>query len=97
MALSRRRWFQFKLSTWFVLTVITAWAMTQWPWIVDSVDYRVVGTDARGKLIWKSEDITILNPALLWPGIVFVAFLIWKTAWPMMQRQYSERENLRHE
>ncbi len=26
-----RHWFQFKLSTWFVLVAILAWAMIQWP------------------------------------------------------------------
>jgi hypothetical protein len=27
-----RRWFQFRLSTWFVLVAILGWAMTCWPW-----------------------------------------------------------------
>jgi hypothetical protein len=30
----KRRWFQFRLSTWFVLVAILAWAMTYQPWIV---------------------------------------------------------------
>jgi hypothetical protein len=27
-----RRWFQFRLSTWFVLVAILGWAMTVWPY-----------------------------------------------------------------
>ncbi len=33
----RRRWFQFKLSTWFVLVGILAWAMMEWPWVQDVI------------------------------------------------------------
>jgi hypothetical protein len=29
-----RRWFQFRLSTWFVLVAILGWAMTCWPILV---------------------------------------------------------------
>ena len=27
------RWFQFRVSTWFILLPILAWAMLQWPWV----------------------------------------------------------------
>jgi len=37
---TRRRWFQFRLSTWFVLVAILAWAMACRPWIV-SEEYAV--------------------------------------------------------
>ena len=48
MATSPRRWFQFKLSTWFVLVGIVAWAMMLRPWgvrIVDPVGRPVTRAD----------------------------------------------------
>jgi len=32
--LPARRWFQFRLSTWFVLVAILVWAMTEWPYSI---------------------------------------------------------------
>ncbi len=33
MPLPRRRWFQFRLTTWFGLVAILAWAMLYRPWV----------------------------------------------------------------
>ncbi|MBX9790712.1 MAG: hypothetical protein K2Y37_17485 [Pirellulales bacterium] len=39
--LPSRRWFQFRLSTWFVLVAILAWAMVCWPWVTSITEQGV--------------------------------------------------------
>ena len=35
-----RFWFQFGLSTWFVLIAIFGWEMAEWPWLIAVRSYE---------------------------------------------------------
>lgn len=68
-----RRWFQFRLTTWFVLVAILAWAMTEWPWVVTAQTI--------------AEEQRTLNQALKPPALALAAFVGWKTAWMIAGRR----------
>ena len=109
-----RRWFRFRLSTWFVLVAILAWAMTCWPILVR--ERRVVSAAewnaATGKMSEENLEREVkyhellaarrqnhavtfhhffvetrLNARLLYPAFALAAFLAWKAAWVMVERQ----------
>ena len=65
-----RRWFQFRLSTWFVLVATLVGLMISWPWIIVRSGNEIVGEK------WASP-----NPKLLMPIVTTLLFLAWKTAW----------------
>lgn len=89
---SKRRWFQFRLTTWFVFVAILAWAMLQWPWMTTTVESRswmsppVAQEPIRGQrqLVSDLDGITTvhkirhLNPALLYPALALTTFIVWK-------------------
>lgn len=81
MPLPPRRWFQFKLSTWFVLVAILAWAMLYWPWIETR---RELGAPVRYGLfigtVRTYENRTRPNPDLLYPALALAAFVGLKAA-----------------
>ena len=60
--LPSRRWFQFRLSTWFVLVAILGWAMATRPyygWFVSRqsgtvVQVRAIATEQTGRFSFKS-------------------------------------------
>jgi hypothetical protein len=77
----RRRWFQFKLTTWFVLAGILAWAFACWPWW--SVQVRrgyMTGLPINQSRVME-QTITTPNPALIYPALALLAFLTWKAVW----------------
>jgi len=55
METPRRRWFQFRLSTWFVLVGVLCWALACWPWIVErQVTLKVYG----GNDHWTLDELS---------------------------------------
>ena len=89
--LSPRRWFQFRLSTWFVLVAILAWAMTCRPYYT-FIDGWWKHMDERGST-WSrgplpiSPDEVRMNPQLVWPALALATFLTWKAAWAVIERR----------
>lgn len=84
-----RRWFQFQLSTWFVLVGLLAWAMLEWPWVVTLVNNRVQNTTDE----WSSFPADpselpepALNPDLRYPALALAAFVGWKAAGVVARR-----------
>ena len=74
-----RRWFQFHLSTWFVLIVIAAWAMFYWPWMVKvRTNYRKVLPNGVHDT-WYI-DSSAPDPRLLYPALALAVFVGWKVA-----------------
>jgi hypothetical protein len=65
-----RRWFQFRLSTWFVLVAIVAELMVSWPWVIVISGNEIVGEK------WVSP-----NSRLRLPISTVLLFLAWKAAW----------------
>jgi len=85
-----RRWFQFRLSTWFVLVAILGWAMACRPWWVNEFDIDessprlVTGDITQGiYLVDKSH----VNGQLLQPASALAVFLAWKAAWAVVERR----------
>lgn len=97
-----RRWFQFRLSTWFILVVILGWAMACQPWIV----HARFGVAPRGFASSTPKLVTFLNvkyvrrfttPYLYdefglnrklgGPALAVAAFLAWKAAWAVVERR----------
>ncbi|MGD9647867.1 MAG: hypothetical protein AB7U73_19305 [Pirellulales bacterium] len=74
--LPSRRWFQFRLSTAFVLVGIGCWMLACRPYVVSIFGEMPFEDD--GKLYYAVGDHPMLNPALLWPGLVLAAFVGWK-------------------
>jgi hypothetical protein len=78
-----RRWFQLRLSTWFVLVAILSWGMTCRPLLT----LQVIETSQRIKSDGLGSRITeiltyglTLNRQLRWPLGALTAFLAWKFA-----------------
>lgn len=71
----RRRWFQFRLSTWLVLVAIAAWAMACWPWLAPRNEAEVIISRQFTLLIpggtvlsWVDPFAGVqVNPSLRWP------------------------------
>jgi hypothetical protein len=100
-----RRWFQFRLSTWFVLVAILAWAMTHWPTYWDGYSEYINH--------WPADRITFIDAntlhfaygglgryilfwrfklfleAFLVPALALAAFLAWKAAWAVVERRLA--------
>jgi hypothetical protein len=97
----RRRWFQFRLSTWFVLLGILCWALT-------SVDFTS-GLNRHHRTVWwinefKMDElghcieifwgnargwwwIFILLNRLVVPTLALLAFLTWKATWLVVEQR----------
>ena len=89
-----RRWFQFRLSTWFVLVAVAAWALALGPFVGTTrcdfgehsnrdyffVSWGVVNAEstARGHI---SDLILGPAPEILYPLLALAAFVGWKAAW----------------
>jgi hypothetical protein len=89
MTTPRRRWFQFKLSTWFVLVAILCWALACWPWvtyreIVVRGQQAATGAIVFGGIVQRHYS---LEPAFVWSTLALLAFLTWKTVWLMVERR----------
>jgi len=97
-----RRWFQFRLSTWFVLVAILAYAMTCRPWWstrdllmgIESHRLQPLGWTYEGSepfdgkvLMFWSLPKNRPNPELVRPALALAAFLAWKAAWAVVQRR----------
>jgi hypothetical protein len=84
--------FQFRLSTWFVLVAILAWAMTHWPWVVTD---RYYASQTFVESLSGPQEIErhSLNAALIWPALALPAFVTWKAAWSVAERR---RRRLAH-
>src|SRR5664279_1975087 len=91
----RRRWFQFGLSSLFVLVAIVALATRAWQWVIvyvdmehpipaTSADYSVAEwQELMATRFTKPEKYNFLrqpNPELVWPALAIVAFIAWKSA-----------------
>ena len=86
---AKRRWFQFRLASWFVLVAILAWAMSLKPEFrykhstglsggppdIFIFEFFYVSPD-RSINHWEFWAIGI--SALLWPALALVAFVAWK-------------------
>ena len=72
-----RRWFQFRLSTALVLVGILCWMLACRPYVVW---VRGEPQIRKGDYFPLVKVNSILNPALLWPGLALSAFLGWKGA-----------------
>jgi hypothetical protein len=88
-----RRWFQFRLSTWFVLVAIIAWAMTcrpyYWEIFGSTIEPASIGfNDADPYHLNEPsrEHRKKFNPSLRWPALALTAFLTWKAAWAVGPR-----------
>ena len=93
----KRRWFQFRLSTWLVLIAILAWAMTARPYLVyglvDAATYSFPSwiapppaDHADYGYDWPDYAPVGWNPALLYPALALAAFIGWKAAWAIGRR-----------
>lgn len=97
-----RRWYQFKLSTWFVLAGITAWVMALKPFF--SSESLTAGqlTDRNGLYVnigmENLENVPYLlfrigpAPELAGPVIALLAFVGWKSAWLIVERRRKRSE-----
>jgi len=74
---TRRRWYQFSISTWFVLVAILAWAIKCDPWVVTLFDEPRLG-------YW---DLT----RILYPALALVAFVGWKVTRLIIERRSAKR------
>ncbi len=87
-----RRWFQYRLTTWFVLVAILAWAMLQRPFLVTSWDQlstrKILGQGVGGGVLVGAVVVEVhsLNPALLYPALALAAFVGWKAARAIWRR-----------
>lgn len=97
-----RRWFQFRLSTWFVLVAILGWAMasagtrwtdrneiTQGNWLPPPTGWIVKGPDPQDPLfrVYQSPDWHF-NPRLHLPACALAAFLAGKLATSILPREW---------
>ena len=100
MPLPPRRWFQFRLSTWFVLVGILAWAMMCRPWTLPA---RIVeGSDVQGLTVEvRPGDFEMagqfrmevpMNPALRYPALALAALVGWRAAWAIVERRRKRSE-----
>ncbi|MGE0536595.1 MAG: hypothetical protein AB7O68_16615 [Pirellulales bacterium] len=97
-----RRWFQFRLSTWFVLLAILGWGMTCRPYCTDLLS---VVAEHELLLGYNDDDPyhtaelatldaeTGINPALRWPALALAVFLAWKAAWAVVPRVIRRRQS----
>lgn len=95
-----RRWFQYSLSTWFVLVAILSWAMYLWPWIVfvevavpqTGIGFSSGRVATPATITWSIvERRPSLNPALVYPSLALAAFVVWKGARTTGQRGAGRR------
>jgi hypothetical protein len=101
----RHRWFQFKLSTWFVLAGILAWALAQIP-LWSEIDELIVlietSVEPYGfggikmprvlgitETVWYWKLTTILTK-LRWQLLALLAFVAWKAAWLIVARRRQQ-------
>lgn len=100
---SRRRWLQFRLSTWFVLVAILCWAISLAP--------RLKFEHANGRAGVSPSDIFIAEfyrqsangptsrwaikvwdtRGLLWPASALAAFVCWKLVWRVVEGRGAKR------
>jgi hypothetical protein len=97
MPLPPRRWYQFKLSTWFVLVAIMAWAVALRPvYLFESGGGAAPFAPRHTKLLlihvyYGSSgghfcQVAFYVPRLLWILVPLVAFVGWKAAWAAGRR-----------
>jgi hypothetical protein len=99
---SRRRWFQFRLTTWFVLVGILCWGLACWPWWTTRWEpnelskamtqaFAKVGIEHR---VRATTSHRTYNPAFLWPirGLmVFLAYKCVRRWWSAAEQQEQRR------
>src|SRR4051794_35250581 len=101
-----RRWFQFRLSTWFVLVGLVALSMSLRPYTEWSVDSGAVTSSSPAppgasviitvRHMAEVEHTWIIikttpNPKLAWPTLGLLALLTWKIAGQIVERRRSRR------
>ncbi len=103
MTIPPRRWFQFKLSTWFVLVGITAWVMMLKPFF--SSESLTAGqlTGRNGLYVnigmesWENAPYLLFRigpaPELAGPVIALLAFVGWKAAWAIRRGERGEADD----
>ncbi len=98
-----RRWFRFRLSTWFVLLGILCWFVS-----TPCNLYRHYSVNTPGEFVWLSDTTEPLdefpenvfhlhtdiypNPRLLGPTLALLAFITWKAFWAVRARRVSAVE-----
>lgn len=89
-----RRWYQFRLTTWFMLVAILAWALTLRPWIVTKQTPIRYGLPADEEVFrqWERESRPYINPSLLYPALAFTSFVGWKCFWLIVERRRNRSE-----
>ena len=105
MLLPPRRWFQWKLSTWFVLVAGVAWTLAMRPYL----GYQGRNPPTMNMLIGDIEGrhsvlvLAITGPGqdrlyaviigpfpwLFIPALALAAFVGWKAAWTIWRRSYD--------
>lgn len=95
----RRCWFRFRLSTWFVLVAILAWALATPVWLLETKGGIVIPgffaytdrtPDSRSGVL--VEATYGLNPNLKFPPLALCAFIAWKR-FRVSQERRRERAN----
>lgn len=87
-----KRWFQWRLSTWFVLVAILAWALIHKPYVIPAAPlppdpmFLAKGVNSGATLSGRLNVDRKLNPALMEPCIALLAFIAWKVAWRVLER-----------
>lgn len=86
-----RRWFQFRLSTWFVLVGIVAWALVSQPFVVESLGPRA---GIMSGPPWDPIYVVERRPnlKLIYPALALAAFLSWKLLWLVVERRRRTQE-----
>lgn len=86
-----RRWFQFRLSTWFVLVGIVAWAMWLGPLSKRQESARRNNPANPGQPEYYQVTYTAINPSrALYPALALVALVGGKTAWRIVERRRAK-------
>jgi hypothetical protein len=93
----KRRWFQFRLSTWFVLVAIFGWAFLLHSKVIfwyDSIPVAMSNSSVQlgAAINWQPTGRTVywqvtIGIELLYPALALAAFLAWKTAWAVVERR----------
>jgi hypothetical protein len=89
---TRRRWFQFRLSTALVLVAILAWAMATQPNLLDTrelIFFGPVVKQPKEVLLPQVRQVSrhSLNPRLCFPAFALLAFISWKAFWLIRERR----------
>jgi hypothetical protein len=94
----KRPWFQFRLSTWFVLVAILGWAMATRPYVeyqsVASGGVELPPREESWSLAvetWNHEFSVESGPkSVAWPALALAGFLARKASWAVVERRRRE-------